>query len=46
MPISPKPIPYDEGSLDFDTDYDRENPVTKSRAIKEFNKVTIYFAYF
>lgn len=28
---------YDEVCKDFDTDYDRENPITKREAIKEFN---------
>jgi hypothetical protein len=32
-----QPVAYEEGSLDFDTDYDRENPITKVRAIREFN---------
>ena len=37
--IIEQPVAYEEGSLDFDTDYDRENPVTKIRAIREFNEV-------
>ncbi|CAD8055184.1 unnamed protein product [Paramecium primaurelia] len=30
--------PYAEGSASFDTDYDRENPVTKHQALAEWNK--------
>ncbi|CAK64341.1 unnamed protein product (macronuclear) [Paramecium tetraurelia] len=30
--------PYDEGCLGFDTDYDRENPVTRHKAIEEWNE--------
>ncbi|CAD8136214.1 unnamed protein product [Paramecium pentaurelia] len=30
--------PYDEGSQGFDTDYDRENPITRNKAIEEWNK--------
>jgi hypothetical protein len=43
-----QPVPYDLGKWNFDTDYDRENPVTKAEAIEEFARVklissTIYF---
>jgi hypothetical protein len=27
---------YEIGKLDFDTDYDRENPITKHHAIREW----------
>ncbi|CAD8147563.1 unnamed protein product [Paramecium octaurelia] len=30
--------PYAEGSASFDTDYDRENPVTKHKALAEWNQ--------
>ena len=30
--------PYAEGSAGFDTDYDRENPVTKHKALSEWNQ--------
>jgi hypothetical protein len=30
---------YDEAKFKFDTDYDRENPITKRKAISEWNKV-------
>ncbi|CAD8048026.1 unnamed protein product [Paramecium sonneborni] len=30
--------PYDEGCQGFDTDYDRENPITRNKAIEEWNK--------
>ncbi|CAD8069040.1 unnamed protein product [Paramecium sonneborni] len=30
--------PYAEGSANFDTDYDRENPVTRHKALNEWNQ--------
>lgn len=30
-------VPYTEAEQDFDTDYDRENPVTKKEALMELN---------
>jgi hypothetical protein len=41
-------VPYDLAKWNFDTDYDRENPVTKAEAILEHARVklissTIYF---
>lgn len=37
--INCKPVDYDIGKFLFNTDYDRENPVTKSHAIKEWKKI-------
>lgn len=30
---------YDEAEVNFDTDYDRENPVTKVKALKKWKEL-------
>ena len=31
-----EPTPYEQAELEFDTDYDRENIVTKEEAIQQY----------
>ena len=40
FPLKPKAetVQYWEASEDFDTDYDRENPVTRKEAMAEWNR--------
>jgi hypothetical protein len=33
-----EPTSYDEAEKDFDTDYDRENPLTRKAALKNWRK--------
>lgn len=37
-----KVILYEDAEINFDTDYDRENPILKKAAIKVWNKVQYY----
>lgn len=35
----PEETKYSDAVLDFDTDYDRENPVTKKKALKQWKQM-------
>jgi hypothetical protein len=43
--INKKVSHYDDAKFKFETDYDRENPITKRKAISEWNKVYDSYDY-